>query len=803
MRFHSVMSRSILGAAALIGAPGLVHAQAESTATAETDANGQELKDIVVTARRSSENQQRTPVAVTAISAVQIQEKQIVRLGDLTRTTPGFASLGGGTAGPLVATFSIRGQSQANPGSGNDSPVGIYIDGVYQARPIMGNSGVLDLASAEVLRGPQGTLFGRNTTGGAINITTQAPTEIFEGYLKLGVGNYSQYMTEGVVNIPLSQTVSTRFAGRYEKRDGYVQNLATGRRENDIKGNYQARGTLLWRPDELPLKLQISGDYTNYQDNGLASVQISDDFGLGSAFFGTSLVNTKDDFYKSYSRAVGAGSFLNTALNIPVGTGASGNSVIDEPSSKVIGKGLNANLDIDFGGVQVKSITAYRTGRSITNVDIDGSPARGVSFSSDYSNKQFSQEVQASGKLGDLDWIVGAIYFQESGVEDTVSDQQFFGGNPFPFARDSTDYKSISRGLFTQLNYRVTSELRITGGIRYTWDSRNAVRHGRNGGVLPDFSDSACAVVAGFVPTATVRDPAGGCNDARGGNFSYPAWLASVDYQVSPVTFVYLKTSGASLAGGINFRATAPGLESISPEAVRDVEAGIKSDLFDRHVRLNLSAFHIWRSALQANVNPIINGRTTQFQINAGDARQYGGELETTILPWQGMELTGNVAYLHSRYVPGSFLAPTGVPATPFYDRSGETVTQAPEWTWSIGATQKVDVPNGRLSLHADYSYISTFAFYANSFNPTNPALTPAIITRLNDLGLVKGHSNLNARITYNLEQPDIEIAVWGQNLTQVKYYDAPFTGLYQSVGIATSSVNAPRTYGVSATYRF
>lgn len=403
----------------------------------------------------------------------------------------------------------------------------------------------------------------------------------------------------------------------------------------------------------------------------------------------------------------------------------------------------------------------------------------------------------------DLDWIVGAIYFQESGVEDTVSDQQFFGGNPFPFARDSTDYKSISRGLFTQLNYRVTSELRITGGIRYTWDSRNAVRHGRNGSVLPDFSDSACAVVAGFVPTATMRDPAGGCNDARGGNFSYPAWLASVDYQVSPVTFVYLKTSGASLAGGINFRATAPGLESISPEAVRDVEAGIKSDLFDRHVRLNLSAFHIWRSALQANVNPIINGRTTQFQINAGDARQYGGELETTILPWQGMELTGNVAYLHSRYVPGSFLAPTGVPATPFYDRSGETVTQAPEWTWSIGATQKVDVPNGRLSLHADYSYISTFAFYANSFNPTNPALTPAIITRLNDLGLVKGHSNLNARITYNLEQPDIEIAVWGQNLTQVKYYDAPFTGLYQSVGIATSSVNAPRTYGVSATYRF
>lgn len=803
MRFNSLISRYMLGAAAIIGAPGVVHAQAAVDQATETGADGQELKDIVVTARRSSENQQRTPVAVTALSSVQIEEKQIVRLGDLTRTTPGFASLGGGTAGPLVANFSIRGQSQANPGSGNDSPVGIYVDGVYQARPILGNSGVLDLSSAEVLRGPQGTLFGRNTTGGAINITTQAPTDKYEGYLKLGYGNYKHYSAEGVANIPLSDTVSTRFAGRYEKRDGYVENLTTGRRENDIKGNYQARASLLWRPNELPIKLLISGDYTDYRDNGLASVQISDDFGLGTAFFGRSLVNTMDDFYKSYSRSVGAGSYVNTVLNVPVGTGSSGNAAIDVPGNKVVSKGVNANLDIDFGGVHVKSITAFRTGRSTSNVDIDGSPARGVSFSSDYDNKQFSQEVQASGKLGDLDWIVGAIYFQESGIEDTVSDQQFFGGNPFPFARDSTDYKSISRGLFTQLNYHVTSGLRVTGGIRYTWDTRDAVRHGRNGGILPDFSDSACAVVSGFVPTATVRDPAGGCNDARGGKFSYPAWLASIDYQVSPVTFVYLKTSGASLAGGINFRATAPGLESIGPETVRDIEAGVKTDLFDRHVRLNISAFHIWRSALQVNVNPIIGGRTTQFQINAGDARQYGGELETTILPWQGMEISGNVAYLNSRYVAGSFLAPTGVPATPFYDRSGEPVPEAPEWTWSIGATQTVNVPNGKFSVHADYSHISTFAFYANSYNPTNPTLTPALITRLNDLGLVRGHGNLNARIAYNMESPNIELAVWGQNLTQVKYYDAPFTGLYQLVGIATSSISAPRRYGVTATYKF
>ncbi|WP_068072231.1 TonB-dependent receptor [Novosphingobium lentum] len=793
----------MLGAATIIGAPGLAHAGAATAATAEADPNDQGLKDIVVTARRSSENQQRTPVAVTAVSAAQIQEKQIVRLGDLTRTTPGFASLGGGTAGPLVANFSIRGQSQANPGSGNDSPVGIYIDGVYQARPILGNSGVLDLASAEVLRGPQGTLFGRNTTGGAINITTQAPKDAFEGYLKLGYGNYAHYSAEGVVNIPLSETVATRFAGRYEKRDGYVQNLTTGMRENDIKGNYQGRASLLWHPDSLPIKLLISGDFTDYRDNGLASVQISDDFGLGKTFFGTSLVNTKDDFYKSYSRTVGAGSYVNTVLHVPVGTGASGNPAIDQAGDKVVSKGINANLDIDFGAVHVKSITAYRTDRSTSNVDIDGSPARGVSFSSDYGNKQFSQEIQASGKLGELDWIVGAIYFQESGKEDTVSDQQFFGGNPFPFARDSTDYKSLSRGIFAQLNYHVTSNLRVTGGIRYTWDSRDAVRHGRNGGVLPDFSDSACAVVSGFVPTPTVRDPAGGCNDARGGKFSYPAWLASVDYQVSPVTFVYLKTSGASLAGGINFRATAPGLESIGPETVRDIEAGVKTDLFDRHVRLNLSAFHIWRSSLQENVNPIIAGRTTQFQINAGNARQYGGELESTILPWEGMELTGNVAYLHSKYVAGSFLAPTGVAATPFYDRSGEPVPEAPRWTWSIGATQTADVPGGKISLHADYSHISTFAFYANSFNPTNPALTPALISRLNDLGLVKGHDNMNARLTYNLAHPDIELAVWGQNLTQVKYYDAPFTGLYQLVGIATSSISAPRTYGVTATYRF
>lgn len=815
MRNQSLLTKiALLGsAAAILPMPVLAQdtMQDESGSSQQAADRSTGIQEIIVTARRSAENLQRTPVAVTAVTPAELEERQIDRLADLTRATPSFVALGAGVAGPLVANFAIRGQSQTNPGSGNDGPIGLYVDGVYQARQVLGNAGLIDIASAEVLRGPQGTLFGRNTTGGAFNITTQAPTDIFEGYVKAGYGNYDYYELEGVLNVPLTETIATRFAGRYETRDGYIDNLTTGREEDDIEHNVFGRGSIIWRPTELPITLRITADHANFENNGQPTIMTADDANI----FGGALVSDPDDFWTVYGRTVAAGTFSNTVLGLPVGTGATGNSLIDTPRAKVSGTGITANLEVEVGDILVKSITGWKETRNQVAIDLDATPISIGQFYSNYEQEQYSQEIQVSGTAGNLDWIVGAIYFREKGEEQSYSN--FFAdfGNPRPFNLDDTDYESISKGLFAQLNYQATDRLRVTGGFRYTWDTRNAVGHGLEGATTPDYADVVCRLTGAPVNNAPVQS-SGQCDDPRGDTYNYPAWLLSVDYELGDDTFVYLKTSGASLAGGINFRATFAGQETFDPEDVRDVEFGLKTDLFDRRLRLNTAAFYIWRNGLQSNVNPTLpGGRITQFQINSGDARYYGLEFEGTVIPWEGMEIGGSVAYLHSDFVDGSFLAPTSGgsltadPSDDFYDRSGELVPQAPEWTWSIAATQTVPFSFGELALHADYSYHSTYAFYQNTLDPTvNPAGTPFIATqagidRINELGLIQKEGILNGRISMRFADPDVEIAVWGRNLTNEKYFDSPFTGIYGAAGLATATVGPPRTYGVTAQFNF
>ncbi|MDB6060891.1 MAG: hypothetical protein JWM78_994 [Verrucomicrobiaceae bacterium] len=236
---------------------------------AESSAPNGQLDEIIVTSRRTSETLQTTPVAVTAINAAELDRRQVSQLADLQRSTPNLSIGGAGTGPASIVYLAIRGEAQNAPGSTSDPAVGIYVDGVYYGRPVIGNLGVLDLASAEILRGPQGTLFGRNTTGGALNLTTQQPTNKFEGYVKAGIGNYNQRQTDVVVNIPLKDDeLAARFAVRYDERDGYGNNPITGKDLGDIDTESFARATIRWSPTDLPLTLTVTSDYTHYKDNG-------------------------------------------------------------------------------------------------------------------------------------------------------------------------------------------------------------------------------------------------------------------------------------------------------------------------------------------------------------------------------------------------------------------------------------------------------------------------------------------------------------------------------------------------------
>jgi iron complex outermembrane recepter protein len=833
--------------AAGVGLAGTARAQSAppAAATAEVPSG---IADIVVTARKTSENLQSVPVAVTALNAGALQSRQVLEVTDLARTAPSLTISTGGTGPASIVYLAIRGQAQNSPNSLSDSSVGIYIDGVYVARPIVGNLGFLDAASAEVLRGPQGTLFGRNTTGGALNLTTNQPKDILEGYGKVGIGNYYQRVVEGVLNVPLADELAVRFAGRYSKHKGYFRNSVIGYPQGSVNGEFVGRGTLKWEPKDLPVKLTITGEYVNYKDNGNATA--------------VAAINPAVLALPGYGAYINKEFAANvTAAQLPSFTAANskwtdtfsqprtGDPEIDRLHNTNKVKSTSATFEWDMGGVNLKSITAYRTSFTQDSLDLQGVPSTAVAasppiaffqaciagvpslltacrgafgpnpgptilaavspytaglvdarsaFVSTYNQNQFSEELQLSGKTGNLDWQTGLYYFVEKGDEQSRS--WVFGG--LQRARTLSNFRSSSVGAFAQLNYHITDALRVTGGLRYTWDKRSINRHSTRDWSLPD-DQEVCSVGVNTGKTAATAP----CNDPFAASFKYPAWTAGVDYRVDDQLFLYAKTSGASMSGGFNSRfVPAPFTQQFSPETVRDVEVGLKGDLLDRRLRTNLSIFYARQSNVQRIVNALVGTTLTQFVTNTGKVNAKGGELEVTALPIENLELTASAAYLDAKYVRGSRTENQGTAAVPILvDRSLEPVTQAPKWTLNFGATQKVPTSAGDLSFHLDYAYTTSRALDAATPKTIAQGGTQAAIDATaiaNRASIIKGYGLLNGRIAFTVDKSNIEIAVWGRNLANQPWFTNVFNS-YTGLGATVQFQGAPRTFGTTATFKF
>jgi iron complex outermembrane receptor protein len=790
---------------------GFAHAQASAEQGVINDENSG-VRDIIVTARRTSENLQTVPVAVTALDPTALMERQIVEVADVGRAAPGLSVQSGGTGNASLIYLAIRGNAQNSPNSFSDPAVGIYVDGVYYGRPIAGNLGLLDLASVEVLRGTQGTLFGRNTTGGALNMTTVQPSGEFEGYVTGRVGNYESWSLESALTLPISgNELSLRLAARYGERGrGFGPNPIRGTDAARIDHDAAARATLNWEPASMPLTVSLSADWADIKDtyNNVALRGINPT-GPGLALYSgqfnlSSYLQKNSDFYKTYNNP-------NT-----------GNPNIDSPENYNKTWGLRATVEYDFGDFKIKSITAYREADTGDGTDLDGTPAKIAAYASDYSQKQRSQELQFSGSLGRLEFILGAFYFKENGDEQSQSlvfQDTDFGFNAAPANTNLATYKSESKALFAQANYNLTERLRVTGGFRYTWDKRSINRMGYIGGI-PGFSGSFLSNgslvtlpptgLCANGPNANLAPPGPDCQDPVSAKFDYPAWLASIDYELGDGKFVYAKTGGAALAGGLNSRPTPPDSKSFAPEKVKDAEIGFKGDFFDRRLRTNIAAFYIRRDGAQNVVNALVGSNLTQFVQNAGDVKAYGLEFEGTLIPWQGMEITGALSYLKAKYAKGSFTA-DGLGGT--VDRSDEIVPRAPKWTWNIGATQNIPVKGGEIAIHADYAYTSAvYQDYATA-DLTAPALNDGVndaaeraaavsfIDTQNSFSRLKAYGVLNGSVAFKLDG-GMEFTLWGRNLTKEKYYNAIFNG-YGTFGTAIGFTAAPQTWGATVSYRF
>ncbi|MDB5686268.1 MAG: TonB-dependent receptor, partial [Rhizorhabdus sp.] len=398
----------------------------------------QGVQDIVVTARRREESLQTTPVAVTALGEAAITRSQVVNIADVQRNAPSVVISTGSPGASTFAYVAIRGQGNLQPILANDPAVATYIDGVYISRPSQGLTDLNDLQRLEVLRGPQGTLFGRNTTGGALNILSKDPTDRFEAILRGEAGNHGYKRFNAIINIPITSNLSARATYNLSDKNGFSRNAPTGRKVLNQRSDF-VRGKIKY--DGGGFDIVLSGDYNKITGHEqLIHLGAFNPAVLGATPAVT--VHSKSDWYTTF----GAGPSVPDAVANPYYNSqpaAVKAMYTQDPFDTLKAGGASATINADVGSVALKSITAFRYAKNYGLVDTDASVMPILATFSGSRSKALSQEVQASGEINDqLSYITGGYISRETGYE--FSRSQIFGG----LLRDSNaDVENITKGL--------------------------------------------------------------------------------------------------------------------------------------------------------------------------------------------------------------------------------------------------------------------------------------------------------------------------------------------------------------------
>lgn len=758
-----------------------------SSAWAQSD-NG--IEDIVVTATRQSESVQRVPIAITAISGDTLTKSGINNVQDISRTAPGVQIFP--QFRPGEAVFQIRGQIQTDTAPTVDPSVGLYFDDVYVARAPGSLVNLFDVERVEVLKGPQGTLFGKNTTGGAIRIISNKPTSEFEGYAKGSYESFERYTLEGVVNVPMGETLAARVGGQYtRKTDGYSTNLVTGN-PIDTDKTWTVRGALKWDPTER-LSVLVQGDYTKIDAGGIPSflryfipeaglftalnVGLETGNGFNPVAGNTALQNTVRPYG---ARQVGADLRTTDAASYTFNpaTGAySFNGGTADPTSNVKTWGVSGNVSFDFGFATLKSITAYRKVDALYLYDIDGTQFHILDSNTLTRNKQFSQELILHGNAADdkLDWTVGGLYFWETPF---ARDRAVpLAGLTYPSRGTDTAADAVNKswGVFAQGTYKLTDQLSITGGVRYSVEKRGftASAFNRSANGLPDACvytvANGLATVPGFQGPCSIEQ-----QGKADGQWSY---TASVNYQLASDKLVYARTGRGYRAGGFNSRVNAPEVLGVfKPEIVTDYEVGLKADWINRTLRTNIAVFYSKSSDTQLTINGVSpsNGSAITLVQNIGKRTVKGVEAEIVARPASFLTFDAGLTYLHARL---------NNPAEPDVN----FVQQTPPWTVRVGTT--IDTPfSDRFAgaLRVDYSFRDKSV---DGQAVRNAAGNVIYIGRTRDVGL------LSARYTLTDMSNGISLAVYGRNLTNEIYEARAFN--IASLGLGLGNVAEPRVVGV------
>jgi iron complex outermembrane receptor protein len=663
------------------------------------------VDEIIVTAQKTAESLQDVPISITAVNAETLERSAVATLDDIQRLAPGMtmSAIGSG----FVSYTYVRGAGTNVLDSGADPSVAFFLDEVYLAGTAGLQFDLLDVERVEVLKGPQGTLFGRNAAAGAINIITQRPDEEFGAYASLDAGDYSAFNARGGVTGPLSSDGAWRYrlSAGHRERDGFTENPA-GRDPGDIN-TFTGRGQLQYVGDGF--MALFTGDYFS-SDSGMTNHFLSTANALGILTPGAAAaLPTDQSFYRRYYDVDG----------------------FEEQETAT----LTGRLDWELPFATLTSISAYRDNAFNRLQDQDGSLADGYTLASDQQDETFSQELRLSGTTGPLDWIAGVYYYHgETDRLDTIDVGPDFSVAPFrnTIGTYHQDLTVQSYAAFGQATYNFTDALHLTVGARYTVDKKESNQ------------------------TVDPIGPAGLFNVSLNPDWDSVDPSVTLSYDAGEDVMLYASARQGFKSGGFQSLPGSALLASsvYNPEQVRSYEAGIRSRFIDGRLQINASIFHV-----EIEDQQILRIPSAGLQVidNAGRTETDGIDLSVSAFVTPALRIDWNATLQGARFT--EYLTNcAGAPPVCATDLSGNAQLRSPDFQSSLIAEYTFGLGEvGDLRIRGEHIYQDDQYFDAGNTRAEG-AYQPA-------------YDLFNARITYVPANANWDLSVFGKNLTDEEYY--------------------------------
>jgi len=744
-------------------------AQAPS-APAEADANG--VAEIVVTAQRTEQRLQDVPISITAFSAADLQRTGTDDITRLAQNTPGFSF---GRSG-LEARPAIRGVRTENVGGNGDPTIGFYVDDIYQSRAAQAGQPFIDVERVEILRGPQGTLFGRNVFGGAVSVVSALPSKDFDFGGNVTVGNYSRIGVTGFVSIPLADTFAIRVAGFRETRDGYVRNIVVPGNDLYSRDTKYVRGTALWTPTE-GLEVTVRATYWTEGGTGGQAFGYKPQGGFinpnstdaqfnatGGRDLNGVLVPNLNFFTLGSGQRDGIPDFQGRDLGVTVNPNpyvwqGQLRSFADLEQTAVSGQ-IKYSTDAFF----VRSITSYTNFRYVANSGEVAGPTAAESRQI-RGSKSTSQELQIGGvDTKPLQWIIG-LYYLDDKVFDEFGSFRTNINDGINGSRGPFTAKVISKAAYAQASYYVLPQLRVTGGIRYTEDKKT-------------FDVTNFNIVRGVDVVNNTFQLAG--------TFKKTTWRAGVDYFVSDQNLIYANVSTGFRSGGFNGGAgTNPQIPAtFAPETVTAYEIGSKNRFLDGRLQLNLALYRNDFRDLQVQ-NQFVVGLTTLSAIrNAGRAYAQGVEIDLQARPTPELTLNATANFVKTEYTDYITGAPPNYPAAPAgFSLAGRQIPFNPRSKFTFAARYDIDLGSSGVITPSANAIVSS-SYYNTDYNTV--------------LDLQKAYAKFDARLAWRSADSRYGIDLFVENIGDIAVKNR---GVFGSQGL-NASYETPRFYGISLSIR-